>query len=548
MTSYYAIPLENNRNVEYTHNAIKLVNYVLNLGVDAWWLQKRLRGENRVYSKGDFVIAINSFNEVIINYFLKMADELGVTVYLDSALNKSGLVTTARKMIKPEIAVYYGNGTTGGAIWFIHALEKMGFDIGIVTEKDIFEGALENYNVVLLGSGGYYCSHLGKEGCKKVAEFVYNGGGYIGHCGGSVAAVNGYPKSSPSSRLELADVRLELKESGNILSAYARGPVIYNVTMPEHPVMFGYEGNISLVYWCGPIFSSEVGKNVSALATILAPSPDIQSTNPELTRVKSITPSTKALTNSTGKPAILSANYGHGKIMLFSPHPESPGSEHSYRLLANEVFYVTSFSESHKPKEPGALDIYTRHLQNENDIVSLEKLLQEINRAVGMMRGLVDKDTIVYGAIAEFMLLYLNDSADRLGKIKIFDTHEFAFGRTSNEYVRNLVDDAIKKQVMAIDRISRLTEPETIEVVKNTITFLSGHRKSLNKTLNLCNKLNGSITDEYANLVKREYSAYTNALDAYKYGVEAKILDASFAVTRAEEAAKLCGKSNSLFT
>lgn len=541
--SYYVIPFEKICIQNILHNAIKLVNNVLDLGVDAWWLQKRLQGEKQVYSKGDFVIAINSFNEAIINYFLKTTDELGVTVYLDSALDKSGLVTTARKIVKPKIAVYSGNGTTGGAIWFIHALEKMGFDIGIVTEKDILEGALENYNVLLLGSGGDYCSHLGKEGCKEVEEFVYTGGGYIGHCGGSVAAVKGYPKSSPSSRLELADVGLELKESGNILSAYARGPVIYNVTMPEHPVMFGYEENISLIYWCGPIFSSAVGENVSVLATILAPSPGIQRTNPELTRVKGITPSTKALTNSTGKPAVLSANYGLGKVVLFSPHPESPGSEHSYRLLANEVFYVTSFSES--PKQPKTSAGFKKN-HSPNNRANLEKLLQEINRAIGMIRDLVDKDTMVYGAIAEFMLLYLDDSADRLEKIKNFYTHEFAFERIMNKYVRNSIEEAVKKQAMAIDKINSLTEPETIEVVKNTIMFLSKHQKSLNKTLDLRDKLNGSITEEYANLVKMEYSAYTNALNAYKYGVEAKILDASFAVTRAEEAVKFVTHKESI--
>ena len=529
--SYYVIPFEKICIQNILHNAIKLVNYMLNLGVDAWWLQKRLTGEKRVYSKGDFVIAVN--NEVMLNYFLKTADELGVTIYLDSRLDKSRLVTTARKMAKPKIAVYYGNGTTGGAIWFIHALENMGFDIGIVTEKDILEGSLENYNVLLLGSGGDYCSHLAKEGCKKVEEFVYNGGGYIGHCGGSVAAVKGYPKSSPSSMLELADVTLELKESGNILSAYARGPVIYNITMPEHPVMFGYEGNIPLVYWCGPIFSSAVGENVSVLATISAPSPDIQRTNLELTRVKGITPSTEALSNSTGKPAVLSANYGHGKVVLFSPHPESPGNERSYRLLANEVFYVTSFSDSTKQPKTSA-GFKKNH--SPNNRANLEKLLQEINRAIGRIRDLVDKDTMVYGAIAEFMLLFLNDSADRLEKIKNFYTHELAFERITNEYVRSLVGDAVKKQARAIDKINSLAEPETIEVVRNTITFLNTHHQSLNKILELRDKLKESITDEYANLVKKGISSYKKALNAYKYGVESKILEASFAVTRAEKA------------
>ena len=534
MTSYYVIPLDKNLNTEHTHNALRLVNSMLDLCVEVWWLQKRLTGEKRVYQKGDFVITLTGKNhEILINHFLKTAEELGITVYPDAGLNESNLITAAKKLVKPVIAAYYGNGTTDGAIWFIQALEKMGFDIGIVTEKDILGGALKNYNVLILGSGMEYCSHLGKEGCKKIAEFVHDGGGHIGHCGGSVAAVKGYPKSSSSSWLELADVSLELEETGNLLSSYASGPVIYNITMPEHPVMFGYEGKVPLVYWWGPLFNSGVGKNVSVIATISAPSPGIQMPHPEITRITGVTPSIKELNHSPGKPAILAANYGRGKVVLASPHPESPGSEHSYRLVANEVFFVTSFSESPKQPKPSAGFNPDYSL---NNIVNVKEVLREIKAAKEMAQEFAGKDTTVYGSIAESMLLYLNDSADRLEKIKRFNTHELTFERISNEYVRSLVGDAVKKQAKAIDKLNCLAEPETIEVVRNTITFLNTHHQSLNKILELRDKLKGSITEEYANLMKKEFSSYKKALDTYKYGVEAKIVEASFAVTRAEKA------------
>ncbi len=84
-----------------------------------------------------YAIALNPFSAV--RYLLNMADELGVTVNHDSGLDESRLVVVARKMVKPKIAVYYGNGTTGGAIWFIRALEAMGFDMGIVTAEDIMD-------------------------------------------------------------------------------------------------------------------------------------------------------------------------------------------------------------------------------------------------------------------------------------------------------------------------------------------------------------------------------------------------------------------------
>ena len=513
--SYYVIPLDKNLETEHMHNAIKLVNHMLGRGVDVRWLQKGLRGEKRNYQKGDFIIILNSKknleykNKITINYLLKTAEELEVTVYQERRSNESSLVTAAQKIVKPEIVIYYGNGTTDGAIWFVQALEKMGFDIGIVTENDILKGALENYNVLIVGSGMYYCRYLGEEGCKKIEEFVYNGGGYIGHCGGSVAAVKGYPKSSSSSWLELADVRLELKENGNLLSSYVRGPVIYSITMPEHPILFGYEGKVPLVYWWGPIFSSEVGENVSVVATISGPSPDIQTSNPEITRIDGIMPSIEELNESSGKPAILAANYGHGKVVVVSPHPEIPGSEHAYRLVANEVFFVTSSSASLRHKQHSTSDF--KKECSSNNIAKLEALLREIKVAEEIVQGFADKDARVYGTISESMLLYLVDSIDRLEKITNF-----------------------AKQAIAIDKINRLTESETMEVVKNTITFLSEHRNSLNKTLDLRDRLKGRITDEYTNLMKMEFSSYKEALNAYKYGVGAKILDTSFAVTRAK--------------
>ena len=104
----------------------------------------------------------------------------------------------------------------------------------------------------------------------------------------------------------------------------------------------------------------------------------------------------------------------------------------------------------------------------------------------------------------------------------------------------------MKKQVVAIGKVNSLTE--IIEVVQNTIIFLNEHCKSLNKILELRDKLKGSVTDEYANLVKRSFSSYKDVLDAYKHGVEAKILDASFDVTIAEKATKFAEEAISFYS
>lgn len=90
----------------------------------------------------------------------------------------------------------------------------------IVSSSDIRNGKLKNSNVFVAmgGSGSQQGKDLQELGRNKVKEFVENGGGYIGVCGGSYMAITG-----PSEgKLNL----LSAKNYGN--DGWQRGTVIAN--------------------------------------------------------------------------------------------------------------------------------------------------------------------------------------------------------------------------------------------------------------------------------------------------------------------------------
>ncbi|HDN95664.1 MAG TPA: hypothetical protein ENG71_01165 [Thermoplasmatales archaeon] len=59
--------------------------------------------------------------------------------------------------------------------------------------KDVINGSLENYDVLVIGaSGRQYFHGLSKKWRENVKNFVANGGGYVGICGGANIASKGY--------------------------------------------------------------------------------------------------------------------------------------------------------------------------------------------------------------------------------------------------------------------------------------------------------------------------------------------------------------------
>ena len=96
-----------------------------------------------------------------------------------------------------RVAIFDGDGVGPSAIPLIAAIEKAKehpFQISRITAAEIQGGKLAEVDVLVHpgGSGGGQGKALGENGRKAVRDFVHQGGGYLGVCGGAYLATNDY--------------------------------------------------------------------------------------------------------------------------------------------------------------------------------------------------------------------------------------------------------------------------------------------------------------------------------------------------------------------
>lgn len=213
-----------------------------------------------------------------------------------------------------RIALYVGGGVGRGdpdAYWrtLPEAAAALGdFSIENLTAVDIRERlSTKLYDVVFFpgGSGVHQAHALGKEGMEVVRAFVASGGGYVGTCGGAFLGLHhikfygrgphgrGIPTKNPWARGKgnviieftkkgLSDLALDNDTfGGDVTIHYAQGPIMAPRWLPKH---------VTILAW----FRSEIHSRY--------------------------TQRTKGQMVNT--PAITTAQYGEGRVVLNSPHPE----------------------------------------------------------------------------------------------------------------------------------------------------------------------------------------------------------------------------------
>lgn len=223
-----------------------------------------------------------------------------------------------------RIAFYNGGGTFSGepngphARDFYVAIEQAATALSTrlgthytwqnVTQHTI-AAELPGADVVIFpgGSGSGQASSLGPEGIAAVRSFVQAGGGYIGTCGGAFLAIKdlllyGEPPHGPPT-----------------VEPWARGhgPVAVEFTavgastLKLDSAVYGDNKNVTIEYWQGPIVATD---DMPASVTVLS-----------FFRSEIHSEHTNETTgNMVNTPAMTSARYGKGRVMLNSPHPEIP--------------------------------------------------------------------------------------------------------------------------------------------------------------------------------------------------------------------------------
>ncbi len=183
-----------------------------------------------------------------------------------------------------------------------------------VGAEDIREGALQQFNLVIFpgGSGSKQAAALELAGREAVRGFVERGGGYMGICAGSYLAAANYKWSLAISNHQTFCETLELPDIGR-KSMWYRGPsatVKMELTDEGRAILGDVKGQVDVRYHNGPVMSPMGKTELKAFRSLATFRSEVSKYDPQ-----------KGTMVNT--PAIIVGDFGEGRVLCISPHPES---------------------------------------------------------------------------------------------------------------------------------------------------------------------------------------------------------------------------------
>ena len=212
--------------------------------------------------------------------------------------------------LRVRIAIYADGGAAiNGSPQLKRSLPKeLGYDVQLVSAADIRGGTLDRFDVVIHpgGSGSKQAETLASEGREKVRQFVSRGGGFVGICAGAYLASAQYPWS-----LGLLDAKVIDREH------WARGSGDVQLRIePSGRELFATEDPLLSVYYHqGPLLSPADNDDIPDYEAIALYETEVAENGAPQGVMK-------------GTTAIARGQFGDGRVVCFSPHPEkTPGLE-----------------------------------------------------------------------------------------------------------------------------------------------------------------------------------------------------------------------------
>lgn len=222
------------------------------------------------------------------------------------AADQGGQPVPAKPTIR--VAVFVDDGVSSTT----QLLQVLASDNRFVSTKvnasDIRAGKLSDYSVLIHpgGSGSKQGKALGEEGRAQVRQFVKAGGGFVGICAGAYLAAGQREWS-----LNILDSKVVDREHWN------RGTGNVTLALPEiGKESFRLESHsIQVYYHQGPLLAPGDDPDVPDFQTLATFDSEIAKNGAPTGVMK-------------GTTAIALGEYGSGKVICFSPHPEkTPGYE-----------------------------------------------------------------------------------------------------------------------------------------------------------------------------------------------------------------------------
>ncbi len=178
-------------------------------------------------------------------------------------------------------------------------------EVSRITSEEIRAGKLADVDVLVHpgGSGGGQGKDLAEEGRDAVREFLREGGGYLGICAGAYLATNEYPWS-----LNLIDAKVV----DRMHWARGHGPLVIEFS-PEGAEFFNYDQSEMMIeYWQGPLLARREWDDPEV--------PDYESLAVFATEIAEKGAPEGIM---VGNSAIVRSEYGDGRVLCSSPHPEN---------------------------------------------------------------------------------------------------------------------------------------------------------------------------------------------------------------------------------
>lgn len=160
---------------------------------------------------------------------------------------------------------------------------------------------LKQFDVLIFpgGMGNAQAETLGEAGSKAVTAFVRNGGGYVSSCAGSYLAATSHAWALHLINAEVLDYKHWLRGTGD---------VDMELTDAGRQILGDFKGLLKVHYANGPLLAVGSDAKLPAFTPLAYFRSDMAKSAPG-----GVMPNT---------PAIIAGDYGAGRVLCFSPHPE----------------------------------------------------------------------------------------------------------------------------------------------------------------------------------------------------------------------------------
>ncbi len=177
----------------------------------------------------------------------------------------------------------------------------------VLSGQEVGSLNIRSYDVLVFpgGSGSGQSKGIGAAGLKNVREFVKQGGGYVGICGGAYLACSNFTWS------------LGILNAGTVSDKWRRGHALLDLepTLAGQQWLGDVKSTFKVRYHNGPILTAAHRTDIPAYNVVTVFKTEIaEYGSPAGVQVNS--------------PAHVISTYGKGRVFISSPHPENtPGLE-----------------------------------------------------------------------------------------------------------------------------------------------------------------------------------------------------------------------------